>query len=300
MRASQEEFIPNWSNFEYWFPEEFIPLLSRAWGFYHSLPKDSYVRLLLTIPLLKVSRRFSYNDAGRMKLSRSPRSIERIRALVQSDWKGTFYALLERETATVIKRLEESHRMFHHRPGATVRAGVDTLSESLTQDHNVLITSPPYLQSQEYIRYAKMDLYWLGHSESEIKRLSRLEVPYRSVERTEVHSTSFERVRERLSEDRILRVYDNYFHAIIGCLERLQDRITDGMFIFVGRSSLRGDQVPIDRIIAEHFVQEGWVHERTLVDKIVARNVFSYGTNPATGTRDSRTTTEHLVILKRS
>jgi hypothetical protein len=67
----------------------------------------------------------------------------------------------------------------------------------------------------------------------------------------------------------------------------------------VGRSSLRGRPIPIDTIFAEHFTEIGWFHEKTLIDTIVARRVFSYRVNPATNIEDKRTATENLVILKR-
>jgi len=37
VKACRSEFTPKWSNLSYWFPEEFLPLLFRVWGFYHSL-----------------------------------------------------------------------------------------------------------------------------------------------------------------------------------------------------------------------------------------------------------------------
>jgi hypothetical protein len=43
----------------------------------------------------------------------------------------------------------------------------------------------------------------------------------------------------------------------------------------------------------------GWMHEVTLIDKIVARVLFRSNKNPATGLEDQRMKTEHLVILKR-
>jgi len=57
MRLSNHEFIPDWSNCSYWFPEAFLPFLFKVWGFYHSL-KDEEAKLLLTIPLLKITRIF--------------------------------------------------------------------------------------------------------------------------------------------------------------------------------------------------------------------------------------------------
>ncbi len=163
----------------------------------------------------------------------------------------------------------------------------------------MLMTSPPYLQSQEYIRQAKMDLFWLGHSQDEIRRLSRLELPYREVPPTDINSETFHRVRSTLHEDRIRQVFDAYFHGIVTALERFQENITDYLLLFVGRSSVRGQPVPIDRVLAEHFTGEGWSHEVTLIDTIVARRMFSYRTNPATMRSDSRTSTENLVVLRR-
>ena len=172
--------------------------------------------------------------------------------------------------------------------------------EELDEEKDILITSPPYLQSQEYIRQAKMDLFWLGYTQDYVRRLSRLEIPYRKVPSIPIHSTTFHQIRDEIDEARIRRVYDSYFNGIVGALNRLQDRITSYLLLFVGRSSLRGKPVSIDRILAEHFTEMGWAHETTLVDTIVSRRMFSYRVNPATKISDSRTSTENLVVLRRT
>ncbi|RLI55335.1 MAG: hypothetical protein DRO87_09110 [Candidatus Thorarchaeota archaeon] len=295
---SEVEFKPDWSNFDYWFHPTFRPLLKRAWGFYHSI-EDERVRLLLTIPLLKTSRQFSFDDIGRMKLSKSPRSKKRIEDFLSGDWKSRFRRMLECRLSTVLKRLHEHQELGPNDVTATVYGGVDSFSKSLEDDRDILITSPPYLQSQEYIRQAKMDLYWLGHSESEMKRLSRLEIPYRAVGEVDINSETYSRMRGDISEEKMRTVFDRYFWGVGGAFTRLQEQITNRMFIFVGRSSLRGTPIPLDRIFAEHLVSLGWIHEKTLVDTIVSRSMFSYEVNPATRIVDSRTATEHLVILKR-
>lgn len=82
LMSSDKEFIPDWAKHDYWHPKEFLPFLYKVWGFYHSL-NDSYAKLLLTIPLLKVTRYFSYDDMQRQKLSKSPKSIARIDSLKQ-------------------------------------------------------------------------------------------------------------------------------------------------------------------------------------------------------------------------
>ena len=298
LMSSEKEFVPDWSNIDYWYPREFLPFLYKVWGFYHSLD-DRYTKLLLTIPLLKVTRYFSYDDVQRQKLSKSPKSIERVDSLRRRDWKSIFLKMLKEEIKEVLQRLREYWLLSPKQTKAIVKAGVDTLSTDLAEDKDMLITSPPYLQSQEYIRQAKMDLFWLGFKEAQIKELSKLEIPYRDVDPCEVLSRTYREWRARMKERHLQKVFDNYFWGVLGALTRLERRISSYMFLFVGRASMRGQGVPIDRIFAEHFTELGWVHEKTLVDTIVARRMFSYKVNPATGIRDQRTPVENLVVLRR-
>jgi len=298
MVNSNDEFVPEWSKLNYWFPQEFFPLLFKAWGFYHSLD-DEYFKLLLTIPLLKTTRYFSFDDMQRQKLSKSPKSEQRINLLLACDWKTKFFEMVDKEVVKMIKGMEEYWTLSPKRTEAIVKGGVDVLNTNLEEDKDILITSPPYLQSQEYIRQAKMDLFWLGYSEDEVRKLSKLEIPYRDVEPQPVHSETFSSMRGEIEEGHLQRVFDRYFWGVLGALTRLQEKVSSHIFLFVGRASMRGRPIPIDRIFAEHFVELGWIHEATLIDTIVARRMFSYRVNPSTNLKDRRTPVENLVILRK-
>jgi hypothetical protein len=295
----KEEFIPRWTGLQYWYPQDFLPLLFKAWGFYHSL-EDDYVKHLLVIPLLKVTRYFSYDDMQRQKLSKSPKSIQRVESLLRTDWRAEFFRLLKDEIENVLRGMFEYQKYSPKNVKGIVKGGVDTLSMRLEEEKDILITSPPYLQSHEYIRQAKMDLFWLGFSEEEIRKLSKLEIPYRDVPPQRIYSETFLEWESQIREAHLRRIFNNYFWGVLGALTRLQTKITSYMFLFVGRASMRGKSVPIDQIFAEHFSSLGWTHEATLIDRIVARRLFSYKVNPATSIADRRTSTENLVILKRS
>jgi len=303
MAISKEEFVPDWSKIDYWFPKEFLPLLYRAWGFFHSLQdsssQDRYLKLLLTIPLLKVTRYYSLDDMQRQKLSVSPVSEERMVTLLTSDWKTKFFEMLEKELRKVVKGIADYWSLSPKQTRENVRGGIDSLTTELTEKKDILITSPPYLQSQQYIRQAKMDLFWLGYSEEKVKALSKLEIPYRDIEPQPIHSKTFSIMRDQIGEKRMQRVFDRYFWGVLGALTRLQENVDSYLFLFVCRATMRGHAVPIDRIFAEHFVDLGWMHETTLVDTIVARRMFSYRVNPATNHKDDRTKTENMVILRR-
>jgi hypothetical protein len=297
--ASDKEFIPDWDRMQNWFPKEFMPFLYKAWGYYHSID-DKDLKLILTVPLLRTTRYFSFDDMQRQKLTKSDRSQARINQLLKTDWEKHFLRMLQNETIRVLEGIREYNSLAPKKVNAVVKGGVDTLTEKLTEKKDVLITSPPYVQSQEYIRQAKIDLFWLGHTEAEIKALSKLEIPYRTIEPREIFSDTFREYEKQIEKLHVRKVFDAYFWGVVGALSRLQEDITSQMFLFVGHSSTCGRSTPIDKILVEHFSHLGWHHRATLSDTIVSRRLFRYRVNPATKTQDARTSVENLVILERS
>lgn len=296
LRAYNRRFRPDWPNITYWYPEIFIPILQKAWGFYHSL-EDGDIKRILLIPLLKTTRYFSYNDEKRQKLSRSPLAQKRTNKLQNADWQEIFFEKIFIGINQILKRLEEYDKLNHTQVNGIVRAGIDASQTELAQNHNILLTSPPYLQAQEYIRASKMDLFWLGYSQSRIKELSKLEFPYQDVPCVPIHSNTYYEYLERITEPHMKRMFQQYFHGVLGTLSRLQNNITNYLLLFVGPATVRTIPVPIDHIFIEHLQTLGWNHEATLVDTIVSRAMFFYDHNPATGSNDNRMATEHLVVL---
>lgn len=299
LRVYDRPFQPDWSNMTYWYPEIFLPMLQRAWGFYHSLEEGDLKHLLL-IPLLKTTRYFSYNDEQRQKLSRSPLARKRTTKLQCQDWQEVFFNKISTGINRILKGIEEYDNLCPNQVKATVRAGVDAFATDLSCNHDILLTSPPYLQAQEYIRSSKMDLFWLGYPESQIKALGKLEFPYRQVPQVPIHSCTYHEYLQDITEPHMARMFEQYFCGVLGTLSRLQEHITNRLLLFVGSATVRTKSIPIDRIFIEHFRALGWNHEATLIDTIVARAMFFYELNPATGSNDKRMSTERLVVLSRN
>jgi len=299
IKAHPQEFLPNWKNLLYWHPEEFILLLSKAWSFYHQLANESVKRLLL-VPLLKLTKHFSYADEKLHKLYRSKHAKEKVERLLKEDFQGLFYSMLEKELQKTLQKLAQYQSLSPQKVKGTVKAGVDVLEEDLQKPVNILITSPPYLQAQEYIRSTKLELFWLGYSEEFIQSLSKKEIPYREVPAIEVLSETYHAYRKTIEEKHLLKLYDNYFFAILSTLEKLSEKVSDYMFIFVGPAKIRRLRIPIHEIVAQHFENKGnWVHEKTYIDKIVSRVMFRAKKNPATGLEEQRMDKEFLVVLKK-
>jgi hypothetical protein len=298
IKNSKEVFKPNWSNLWYWFPRDFLPVLYRTWGFAHSLPKET--KYLLLIPLLKVTRYFSSSDEKIHKLYISKFSRKKIDTLLKEDWKSKFYLMLEKEISILLKKLEEYSNFNPKSVKFKIRSGIDVLETELDEDVDILITSPPYLQAQEYIRSTKLELFWLGHKEMEVKELSKREIPYRDVDRIDIYSDKYFEFREKIKEEFLKELYDRYFHAILNSFAKLGEKVKEYMFIFVGPAKIRTTPMPLDEIVIEHLTNFGWRHEVTLVDTIVSRVMFGSGINPASGEEDHRMENEYLVILKKS
>lgn len=304
IRITKHFWLPRWSRLDYWYPQEAKELLGKLWGYYHHL-EPGPVRLLLTIPLLKISKFLSYNDPQRQKLSRSPKSLARVQHFMLGDYREKVYKMVEQELLEVIEKLHAYQKLMNvkQHPRSRIFAGIDSveLSRSLPVDAkwDMIITSPPYLQAQEYIRASKLELFWLGYTEEEIRELARNELPYKRVEPTPIFSDQYEDMRSKIEEPHLRKMYEDYFYSVVGTLTRLSERTERYLFLFVGQATIRGKPVPIDTILAEHFQNIGWVHVQTLIDTIKARVMFRSKFNPANGIEDRRMPTEHMVILRR-
>jgi len=297
LKNSNKEFIPKWSNLSYWFPEEFISVLSKAWGFVHSLEDES--KYILLIPLINVTRYFSWGDEKVHKLYKSKYSKRKVENLLKRNWKEKFYKMLEKEICLLLKKIQEYNRLNPKDVSYEIKSGIDTLETKLDKEVNILVTSPPYLQAQEYIRSTKLELFWLGYDESYIRELNKKEIPYSPVKKIKIYSEKYYKFREKIKEDHLRKIYDKYFHAILSAFSTLGEKVKNYMCIFVGPAKIRTTSIPIDDIIVEHLEKFGWKHEVTFIDTIVSRVMFESKVNPASGEKDSRIKTEHLIVLKR-
>ena len=126
-------------------------------------------------------------------------------------------------------------------PEINWQGGVDSSYATVPRECDALITSPPYLQAQEYIRSTKMDLFWLGHTEEEIQALSRLEIPYRKADRV-IQTETLDRVRDRLTRDDLHKRLDSYFCHTINALENSMNQLKPNAAacIFVGNPRIDG------------------------------------------------------------
>ncbi len=300
MRACNERFTPAWSNVAYWYAPEILDVLSQYWGFVNTAGDGIYAAIIKAA-LLKASKRFSYTEDRTPKLARSKRKLNAITELLKEDWREQLDEMLHKLSLKTLADLNDfvMYTRQHHAGDSgqiEFQGGVDSSNVAVSRACDALITSPPYLQAQEYIRSTKMELFWLGHTEEEVQALSRLEIPYRKADRV-IRTETLDKVQAMLTRDDLRKRLDSYFCHTVNALENSMNplKLNAAACIFVGNPRIDGITVEIWRILAEYFTERGWTFEKVYEDRIKTRKLFGARKNKNPDGMKS----EFLLILRK-
>lgn len=317
MSKSDEHFYPRWKNIDHWYPMEFKENLAHIWGFIYSV-EDQYPEdfmNLVKITALYVSRYLSYGARDVPKLFRSKRrikQIEELRKKVNTNPNipyDTFRKTLLKyfnQMMQLTKVLEKKNITPDYEDKITpdnIRCNeinkrkiiclgdTDVLSLEFPINEefiDLIITSPPYIYAQEYIRSTKLDLYWLNlvddirvreltKKELGTKKGTDIEVIKSKLRNINSFNTTAEILEKREKEKYgkngkyTLQTY-NYFydmHLIIENVNRYLKQ--NGLFgLFIGNPTVMGYQVPCHKIFYEIFVNLGLNIKEFGYDEIVS------------------------------
>ena len=295
--SKTHQFTPVWSNVEYWYAPEILTLLSQYWGFGHNIEQDVYTGIIKSA-LLKVSKRFSYTEHRTPKLARSKRKLAAIDELLQENWQEQLNQMVHDHALKTLTDINNFMMHTHHRQNhVEFQGGVDSSYIEVPRECDALITSPPYLQAQEYIRSTKLDLFWLGHTEEEVRELSRLEIPYRKADRI-IYTETLDTVRKQLTRKDLINRLDSYFCHTINALENAMSSLKPNAAacIFVGNPCIDGKTVELWKILSEYFTERGFSHEKVYEDRIKTRQLFGVRKNKNPDGMKS----EFLLILRKT
>jgi len=298
IKAEIEQFIPDYNNIRYWYPDEIFNVISRYWAGTHKLKNNIY-KWVIQASLVRISKLFSWAEHRTPKLFKSKFKKKYVENLLKTNWK---------------KELDDKLFSFAHKYFDAVKqlqlltkdsnnfvkyyAGIDSKSFKLENNKKIdaLITSPPYLQAQEYIRTSKLDLYWLGYKDKQIKEISRLEIPYRKAERI-INTETLNKIRNQINNKKLLNILNSYFDHTIASLENNMNLLKVGgkACIFVGNPKIDGIEIETWRIFTEYFTNTGFKFEIVFDDKIKTRQLFGQRNNKNPDGMKS----EYLLILSK-
>ena len=296
LEKSGDHFTPVWSNVAYWYPPEMLEALSRYWGFIKNSERDTYTAIVEST-LFKATKHFSYAEHRTPKLFRSKSKRKYVEELLQMDWTEKLKKMVRSHSLDTLRSLNDFATFTsHHNNCVEFKGGVDSSYFSFQREFDALITSPPYLQAQEYMRTVKMELFWLGYNDEEIRKLSRLEIPYRKADRL-IQTPTLDKIRAELTRTDLVKLLDSYFCHTINALENAMNQLKSNgtACIFIGNPLIDGIKVEIWRILMEYFTNIGYSFENLYEDRIKHRQLF--------GTRKNKNPdgmkSEFLLILRK-
>lgn len=259
-----------------WWPAEVIPLLSRVWGYFQyelayfdnksrSFRPHSILWSVYGILALHATRKVGYTDDGIPKYFRSKVKREKLKRLGPAGIRYMFYKALHDRALRLASHYGVSGNTGRSntliswanddkKPRINMLV-VDAVEAEPPSVIDLIITSPPYLAAQEYIRSFKYDLVWAGVDWDTIRWAQKKEIPYRPpIEGKIIHSTIIRDIEEELDE-KGRRLLLSYFTNTLHVLEKTSRNLRKGgrIAVFVGEATLRGRIIPIHKIILEHL-----------------------------------------------
>ncbi len=270
-------FVPSWKSMGYWYEAPVLEALMNKWG--NLMELDSPLKSILIFALLKVSRLFSWDEDKAPKLFKSKRKTEELREILKKDWKAAMNTRLEKTATEYLARVIEFNRFaggLVREPVYEIYNGIDISEpgEFPGISYDLVVTSPPYLQAQEYLRTSKLDLYWLGYSEWEIKKLMSREIPYKKPPAD--WQREYPAIEEIVSSQSQKVLMVSYFYYLLKAFDLTLENLSSGghICVFLGSPRAQGNEISIWRVIAEHFENRGLELIEVLEDRIANRKLF--------------------------
>jgi len=298
IKNERKQFIPDYSNIKYWYPDEIFDTLSSYWAGTHKLENNIY-KWIIQASLVRISKLFSCAEHRTPKLFKSKFKKKYIEDLLKINWKKDLdnklfsFSYKYFDAVKQLQRETEGYNNF-----IEYFAGIDSAKFRFKNKKEIdaLITSPPYLQAQEYIRTSKLDLYWLGYKDKQIKEISRLEIPYRKAERL-INTETLDKIRNQISNKELLNILNSYFDHTIASLENNMNLLKKGgkACIFVGNPKIDGIEIETWRIFIEYFTTKDFKFEIVFNDEIKTRQLFRQRNNKNPNGMKS----EYLLILSK-
>lgn len=298
-------------NIGYWYPENLYTYFCRVWTNFHELKnqKNTISKKAVALVLFKISKYFSYAEHSMAKLFISKRK----RVLIDKKFNENTLLLGQEETIKIqiekmsFKTLKDIKKSVDNLLELDVKlkkvkyfAGVDSSEFNFNKIPKLdcIITSPSYLQAQEYIRTFKLEMMWVGIPQEKIKEYMSKEIPFRKAP-SRIEGKYINDIRNKIGRKDLLKLYDAYFWFTIKVLENASKRLRKGgkLCVLVGNPNMKGIDVEIWKAIYEYFVERlSFKFVELYEDKIISRKLFKGRNNQNPEGMKS----EYLLILEKS
>lgn len=275
---------PKFPDIDYWFSHSAQRKLTIIKQAVEKIKEVDY-RDFFRICFSSIVRRSSYADP---RISPACKS-KRMRTLIKNGWEPPVFELFKRVANTNIRH----HQTFTEKCDPQVFAKVigKNAKEVALGDEvvDLVITSPPYINAQKYVRSTKLEIYWLDLLNKE--ELRELDTQLLGTERAKFEEykdlefsnlTSFKKLNlmleelARIDRRRAYLVYKYFLgmEKVFSEIHRLLKR--RGHFVLViGNNRFYGLRFPTSEIVVDMAKESFFEPESTYVDTIKSRGLMT-------------------------
>lgn len=290
-------------NINYWYPEKLYKYFCRVWTNFHELKnqKSTIAKNTVALVLFKISKYFSYAEHSMPKLFISKRKRAFIEKKLNED---SLFSQIEIKAFGALRDVKKSVDSLIELDGklkkAEYFAGVDSSEFNFEKlpELDCIITSPPYLQAQEYMRTFKLEMMWTGIPQEKIKEYISKEIPFRKAP-SRIQGIYINEIREKIERKDLLKLYDSYFWFTVKALENASKRLKRNgkLCVLIGNPKMNGIEVEIWKVVYEYFINNlGFNFLKVYEDKIITRKLFKGRKNQNPEGMKS----EYLIILEKA
>lgn len=211
-------------------------------------------------------------------------------------------------TKQVFQNLDRMKELFYMCPRNTRSIVIEGDSRKTKFKKNVqlILTSPPYLNAQEYFRSTRLEYYWLGmHKKFDANSLMKNSVGSEGIRRTthfEIQETGIKDidciVATILKKSKMhAYITYKYFDDIIKMIYKMSQVLNhDGhLVIVIGNNQICGRRVPSNKIIRQIAISLGLDIKMELVDEIK-----SYGLMTKRNNSSDLINRESILVITKS
>lgn len=324
--------FPNFRNIEFWFSPVIIKKLATIKYSLDSLEDDDYkdfFYLCFSSIIRKVSRADPYIPPPVLlkinKYKNSPDKYKFLRNYVKNIENADVFDLLRKaivETSEKVNKLNEIEDVREGRIKAriiwddakSIKKGNLGFKGHLfkkgskplrSNSIDLILTSPPYLTAQKYIRTQKLELLWLDMlSQIELDELQREII---GAERVSIKETDFDlkfgvesidsivNWAKPFSKERAATII-KYFINMRRCLAEIHRVLKNDAYcvIVVGNNRILGRYVETHKLLADLAIDSGFKLKVILKDKIRGRGMITKRHNTGGLIKE-----EYIIVLKK-
>jgi len=282
-------------NIDYWFDESVIEQLSQLRKTIDRL-EDERLKRFFMVAFSETVRRVSRTDHNEFKLLRRKEAgtiMEVLRVFEEVSHKNIAYL-----TKFYNEHRPKSGELHLEQGNSTV--GLPPKDGSV----DLVVTSPPYGDSRTTVAYgqfSRLSLRWLG-LEEQVDKTSLGAKPRDLAEG--LPSTLIYDLLQKIAEKdqkrakEVFSFYSDLYSAIRNIAQKVKK---NGYVCFVvGNRTVKGLELPTDKICADFFEHEGFEHEKTLVRAISSKRMpLENAPSNIKGEKKTTMLHEYIVILKK-